>query len=150
MQGRRDMDKFEIDHRFTGKLLNICANRALIEDALDTRETILCAAELVRYIFDSNKSVVTLSKEIETANLYIDAFLTSENSSRTFSVIQSVSEAVYIDHMSLLSFVISDIENVISLSGSKKIIYDVVLSDDLNVLKKINGDVVLEYRISKR
>ena len=144
------MDKLDIDHRFTCKLLNICANRALMEDAHQTRETILCSSELIRYIFDSSKTVVPLDKEIETANLYINSFLTNETGSSAFSVKQSVNEAVYIDHMALLSFVIADVENITSISDSNDILYEVVLREDLCVLKKINGEIVLEYRISKR
>jgi len=144
------MDKLGIDHRFTCKLLNICANRALMEDALETRETILCASELVRYMFDSSKTVVPLGKEIEAVNLYINAFLASENDGCTFALKQSVEEAVYIDHMALLSFVINDVENAISMPGDNEIIYEVSFRDDLYVLKKINGDIVIENRISKR
>ena len=144
------MDKNNIDHLFICKLLNICSNRALMEDALETRETILCAVELIRYIFDSSKTVVPLNKEIEAANIYINAFLTSENDQSGFELINSVNGAVYIDHMALLSFIIGDLNNAVSIQGTKDISYEVLIREDLYILKRIKEDIVLEFRISTR
>ena len=144
------MKNDNINHLFICRLLNICANRAVIEDALETRETILCAAELVRYMYDSSKTVVPLNKEIEIVNIYIDSFLMDEIAMGTCELKTSVSEAVYIDHMALLSFIIGDYDNNVMLSGATGISYEVVLREDLYVVKRIEKEVVLEFRISTR
>ena len=145
------MNKADIDYRFTCKLLNICANKALMDNALETRETILCAAEIIRYIFDKSKTVVPLKKEVEAANMYIEAFLVCDGFESSYKLTQELKdEEVYIDHLSLLSFIINDVENSYVTAISADIQYVIRDTNDLHVMKLVNGGAALEFCILKR
>lgn len=143
------MDKRRVDYRFTCKLLNICANKALMEDALVTRETILCAAELIRYIFDDSKTIVPLSKEIEVTEIYLKAFLADENGG-SFEMKSSIDDETYIDHLALLSFIVHDVESSVLLSGPKRVAYEIQSGEEIFVDKSINGEKAQCYHITLR
>lgn len=143
------MDKYRVDYRFTCKLLNICANKALMEDALETRETILCAAELVRYIFDDSKTVVPLRKEIDVADIYLNAFLADENGG-SFQLKSCMDDEAYIDHLALLSFIVHDVEISVLLPGPKRVVYEIQSGEEILVDKSINGEKALRHCITLR
>lgn len=144
------MEKRRIDYRFTCKLLNICANKALMEDAMETRETILCAAELIRYIFDDSKTVIPLSKEVEAAQVFLRTFSPGDERDSGFELIRSTQDEAYIDHLALLSFIIHDVESSILLPRPSKVIYEIRQGEALFVDKIIGKEKVLSHHITMR
>jgi LytS/YehU family sensor histidine kinase len=122
-----------------------------MENSLETREAILCAAELIRYIFDKSKRVVPLRKEIEAVNIYIETFIKGIGNQISFDLGESLKdEETYIDHLDILSFIINDVENSLLMVHATDVLYTILDSDDLKILKLVDNETVMEIQISKR
>ena len=135
-------------NRLLNKLLNICASKALIEEAFDTRESLLCLSDIFRYIYDEKKIEVTLSSEIELLCMYLE--LLGQGSGLDVGIkteFDIKSNEVYIKHLDLFSKLVADIEH--SSIKSDRTVYFIENNEKLDVAKNINGESKLIVQIEK-
>jgi LytS/YehU family sensor histidine kinase len=100
------------NYQYICRLLNIGANHAIIEDAAKTREIILNITDLVRYVYDTRKSIVSLDEEYKATKSYIEV-----NNQRGLAKNISLEKRgrdflnISINRLSLLDYIVNDIEN---------------------------------------
>ena len=106
------MDSYTFNHQFLCKLLGICANHAIIEEAYKTQETIQNITELVRYIYDPRKGTILLEEEFKATKNYIRIH-NMRGMNKTISLEKHGDDSAdkYICHLSILRHIIEDIED---------------------------------------
>lgn len=119
---------------------------AIIEEAYKTQETILNISELVRYIYDSRKQVITLDEEFSAVLKYIEVQNLKAGRDITYTAENLVTgEQAYIRHLSVLGHLVQDIEkNLEEIEEGSSIKYVLEAEDEFIVLKKSADSKVLE------
>lgn len=105
------MENQLFNHQFICKLLSVCANHAILEGASKTQDIILMVSDLVRYIYDDRRDIVTLDDEIDTVKkfLLLQKFIGLRNIEFSLGVEKSYNY-IYVKHLSILKRVVEDIE----------------------------------------
>lgn len=105
------MDNNIFNHQFLCKLLCISANHAIFEGAVKTREIILNISDLVRYTYDTRRSIVSLDEEYKAVKNYIDIHnLRGMKENVTIEKCGKNYLNVFIKHLTILPYIIEDIE----------------------------------------
>ena len=145
------MENGVFNHQFLCRLLNIGANHAIIEGAAGTREVILYISDLLRYIYDSRKTVITLKEELDAADKYINIQKLKGNGSIELMLpFENSYDEIYIEHLSLLKKIVEDIDQVIETSENiVNLVYVPDFTKDRVIIKRqMDGlqDVLLDMK----
>jgi len=130
------------NHQFICKMLNHCANHAIIEGAENTKEIILYSSDLLRYIFDNRRTTVTLEDEIDN----IETFITIQSLNGVNCIfrrgnIKDSSRCIFLPHLSVLRVFIEDIQHFYDHNDrNAEIVYEAEYSNDFPSIKRVvNG-----------
>jgi len=136
------MDNPVFNYRFFCKLLCISANQAVFEEAYKTQEIINSISDLMRYTQDTRRTIVSLDEEYKAIRNYIDMqnlrgltmHISMENS-------MDSSQDSYINHLSLFSCIVEDIEKALDLmeDGTEVAYYMESGAGGIILKKRING-----------
>jgi two-component system, sensor histidine kinase YesM len=133
------MDNATFNYQYICRLLNIGANHAIIEGAARTREIILYITDLVRYVYDTRKSIVSLDEEYKAVQSYIEIHnLRGMSKSITIEKHGEDFSNIFIRHLSMFGYIVDDIENQIQdKEDSTDVLYLIEFIENEIALKKL-------------
>jgi Histidine kinase. len=93
-------NKSPLNQQYICSILNVVSRYAILEDATRTLASLEAATEIIRYVLDSRKRIVTLKEEIDIIRKHL-VFMAKEIIEDLVVEDSTGDEVVYINHLSV-------------------------------------------------